>query len=83
MDILVAIGFILAGIAILLVGYMYEVKLRTEYHESLPTALMISGGIVIVLGFLFYMQTQYFKKGNYLGFMGARFLTDLIFTGAR
>lgn len=71
--------FRIIGIAIISLGfigiaYAFDNELRTQYHESAPMALTITGGAMALLSFLGYAQHAAFKQGNFFAWMGSTFL---------
>ena len=66
---MVWLALILAGLSVIFYAVYYTEKLRQDYHESLPMAMMIGGGLSIIFGLLFYTA---YSKGNFgLYFLGS------------
>ena len=68
------IGIAIVGLAFIFVAYVFDLELRTKYHESAPMALTITGGAMAVLSLLGYAQHAAFKQGNFFAWMGSSFL---------
>jgi hypothetical protein len=67
-------ALILAGLGVIIYAVYYTEKLQRDYHESLPTALMIGGGLSVAFGVLYY--TAYSKGSFGLYFLG-NFLREI------
>jgi hypothetical protein len=74
----------IVGALFVIIGVAFDIELREKYHESAPTALIITGSVMGVLALLGYLQANAFKKGDYLGYVfsgiGLRALLDLMFS---
>jgi hypothetical protein len=72
-------AFILAGLGVISYAIYYSYELKTKYHESLPTALFVGGGLAILFGIMYYNAYSKHSFGLYFftGFL--RSLTNIAF----
>jgi len=47
-------AFILAGLSVIVFTFLYTEELKINYHESLPVALFVGGGLSLGMGILYY-----------------------------
>lgn len=57
---------VLIGILVIMAGYRFYEKLRYDYNENIPIALMAAGGFIIAVGLMFYAQN---RTNNILKFL--------------
>lgn len=68
------IGIAIIGLGFIGIAYAFDNELRTQYHESAPMALTITGGAMTLLSFLGYAQHAAFKQGNFFAYIASSFL---------
>jgi len=67
-------ALILAGLGVIIYAVYYTEKLQRDYHESLPTALMIGGGLSLAFGVLYYIA---YSRGSFGLYLLADFLRGI------
>jgi hypothetical protein len=63
------LAILIAGVILVIGGYIYEEKLRTVYHWNRPEAIAISGAVIAFLALLGFLQQKELKKGSIFGFL--------------
>lgn len=70
-------GLFLVGLA-----YVFEEKLRTQYHVYAPAAIAAAGGFVALIAGLTYLRMKYFRQGRFFDYLGVSMVTDLLIRAA-
>ena len=73
---------LVAGIALVLIGYAFDQKLRTRFHVNAPLAFILTGGFIAVIAGLTYLRMTYFKKGKFFDYLGVSMVTDMLIRAA-
>jgi hypothetical protein len=68
------IGFAIIGLGFIGIAYAFDNELRTQYHESAPMALTITGGAMALLSFLGYAAQTAFKQNDLFAYIASSFL---------
>jgi hypothetical protein len=72
----------LFGIFLIALGYMFEEKLRTQFHVYAPVAFIAAGGLVALVAGLTYLRMKYFKQGRFFDYLGVSMVTDMLIRAA-
>ena len=73
-----ALFLLLLGVALIAIGYVFDEKLRTQYHISAPLAFIAAGGFVSLIAGLTYLRMTYFRKGKFFDYLGVSLVTDAL-----
>jgi hypothetical protein len=73
---------LLLGLILIALGYVFDEKLRTQYHVNAPLAMILAGGFVSLIAGLTYLRMTYFKKGKFFDYLGVSVVTDMLIRAA-